>query len=86
MKLILQIVLGVFFGTLSSQLTLHGWHTHQQTMAKAAADKLRTEQERVRLEQGERIRSLLLQGRKGNTPPAGFAPDDAQSEMPKEKR
>ena len=86
MKLVLQIALGVFFGTLTSQLTVDSWHTHQQTLAKTAADKFRSDQERIRIEQGERIRSLLLQGRKGNTPSAGFVPDDAQGEIPKEKR
>ena len=85
MKLILQIALGVFLGTLASQLTIDGWHTRQEGIAKEAAEKLRAEQERVRLEQGERIRALLLQGRQGNTPgaaatkpPAGFVPDDIQ--------
>jgi len=90
MKLILQIALGVFLGALTAQLTLDAWHTHQDGIAKAEADKLRTAQERVRLEQGERIRALLLQGRQGNTPapgkpPAGFVPDDIDVETRKEK-
>jgi len=85
MKLTLQIALGVFLGTLVSQLTVDGWRTRQEGIAKAAAEKLRAEQEKVRLEQGERIRAMLLQGRQGNAldtskPPAGFVPDDAQAE------
>ena len=64
MKLILQIAFGVFIGTLASQLTIDGWRSHQEGIAKEAAEKLRTEQEKVRLEQGDRIRALLLQGRK----------------------
>jgi hypothetical protein len=89
MKLILQIALGVFLGTLASQLTIDGWRTHQEGIAKEAAEKLRAEQERVRLEQGERIRALLLQGRQGKTPaasklPNDFVPDDAQADTPKE--
>lgn len=87
MKLILQITLGVFLGTLASQFTLDVWHTRLEGIAKVAAEKLRAEQERVRLEQGERIRTLLLQSRQGNTPgaskpSAGFVPDDIQ-EPPK---
>ena len=83
MKLILQIALGVFLGTLASQLTIDGWRTRQESMAKEAAGKLRAEQERIRREQGERIRALLLQGRQGNNPdaskpPPGFVPDDIQ--------
>lgn len=90
MKLILQIALGVFLGTLASQLTIDGWRTYQESIAKEAEEKLRAKQERVRLEQGERVRALLLQGRQGNTPgaskpPAGFVPDDAQVETLKEK-
>ena len=85
MKLILQITLGVFFGTVLSQLTIDGWRSHQEGIAKVAAEKLRAEQERARLEQGEQIRALLLQGRKSNAPPAGFVPDDAQVETLKDK-
>ncbi len=82
MKLILQITIGVFLGTLASQLTIDGWRTRQEDIAKEAVEKLRAEQEKARIEQGERIRALLLQGRQGNTseannPPAGFVPDDA---------
>lgn len=83
MKLILQIALGVFLGALASQFAIDGWRTRQEGIIKKAAEKLQAEQERVRLEQGERIRALLLQGRQGNTPgankpPAGFVPDDVQ--------
>lgn len=83
MRLILQIALGAFLGTLASQLTIDSWHAHQEGMAKEAAEKLRVEQEKVRMEQGERIRALLMQGRQGNTPggskpPTGFVPDDAR--------
>ncbi|MGZ5013235.1 MAG: hypothetical protein ACXV7E_04360 [Methylobacter sp.] len=91
MKLILQIALGVFLGTLVSQLTIDGWHTHREGIAKAAAEKLRAEQERIRIEQGQHIRALLLQGRQGNTPdvskpPIGSLPDDVQVETLKEKQ
>lgn len=89
MKLTLQIALGVFMGTLASQLTIDGWRTHQEDIAKEAAEKLQAEQERVRLEQGERIRALLLQGRQGKASttsklPNDFVPDDAQADTPKE--
>jgi len=62
-KLILQIALGVFLGTLASQLTFDCWRSRQENITKEAAEKLRAEQERARLEQGERIRALLLQRR-----------------------
>lgn len=89
MKLTLQIALGVFLGSLASQLTIDSWRIRQEDIAKAATEKLRADQERVRREQGERIRALLLQGRKGNaagvkTPPTGFVPDDVQIDAPKE--
>ena len=83
MKLILQIALGVFLGTLASQFTIDGWRTRQESITKAAAEQIRIQQEKVRKEQGERIRNLILQNRHGNTtspskPPVGFVPDDAK--------
>ncbi|WP_411726792.1 hypothetical protein [Methyloglobulus sp.] len=83
MKLILQIAFGAFLGAFASQFTFDAWRSHQEGIAKAAEEKLQAEQEKVRLEQGERIRALLMQGRQGNTPnaskpPAGFVPDDAR--------
>ncbi len=82
MKLILQIALGVFLGTLASQLIIDSWHVHQENAAKLEKEKLRIEREKIRTEQGERIRKLLLQNRKEATPnpklPPNFVPDDAQ--------
>ncbi len=77
MILILQIALGVFLGTLVSQIIIDGWHARQEGIAKEAAKKLRAEQKKVH----QRIRALLLQGRQGNTPdagklPTGFMTDD----------
>ncbi|MDD2660856.1 MAG: hypothetical protein PHY54_14455 [Methylococcales bacterium] len=68
MKLILQIAVGVFLGTLASQFAIDGWRARQEGVAKEAAEKLRAEQEKTRLEQGQRIRSLLLQRRQGRIP------------------
>jgi hypothetical protein len=85
MKLIFQITLGVFFGTLVSQLTLDSWRTYQEAIIKKATEKLQVEQEKVRFEQDERIRALLMQGRNSDGPPAGFVPDDAQPVIPKKK-
>ena len=90
MKLILQITLGVFLGTLAAQFTIDSWRTHQQAIVNKTAEKLRADQEKVRLEQGERIRALLLQGRAGknspstSSPPVGFVPDDAKMDTLKE--
>jgi len=83
MKLILQIAIGVFLGTLASQFTMGSWRSYHENIAKEVAEQLRTTQEKVRNEQGERIRALLLQGRQNNShdsrkPPAGFVPDDVQ--------
>jgi hypothetical protein len=85
MKLVLQIALGVFLGTLSSQLLLDSWHSHQENIAKASAEKIRAEQQKARMEQGERIRNLILQSRQGSAPdskklPDGFVPDDDQGQ------
>lgn len=87
MKLVLQIALGVFLGTLISQFAIDGWQTRKEGIAKKAEEKLRAEQERVRLEQSERIRALLMQGRQGHTPklPTDFVPDDVKVEALKEK-
>jgi hypothetical protein len=80
-KLILQITLGVFLGTMAAQLVIDYWHNHQQTLVKADLEKVRSERERVRTEQGERIRNLLLQSRQvnpsnKNEPEPAFVPDD----------
>lgn len=89
MKLILQIAFGVFLGTLAAQIAFDSWRTRQESIAKADMEKLRADQEKVRREQGERIRALLLQGRQSNAagakkPPAGFVPDDVQMDTPKQ--
>jgi hypothetical protein len=83
LKLILQIALGVFLGTLASQLVVDSWHAYKENTAKAAEEKLRDRQEKARIEQGARIRNLLLQGRQDNKsgaskPPTGFIPDDSR--------
>jgi DNA-directed RNA polymerase subunit E'/Rpb7 len=84
MKLIFQIALGVFLGSLSSQFVFDSWHRYQENISKQAAEKLQAEQEKVRIEQGERIRAMILQSRQSHTlqnnkAPAGFVPDDAQA-------
>lgn len=78
MKLILQIAFGVFLGTLGAQVTTDMWRNHQTELR-------RTEHEKTRLDQAERIRKLFVDSQKpqesGNTKaPAGFIPDDAQME------
>ena len=82
MKLILQIVLGVFLGTLTSQLVIDSWHSYQENMAKETIMRVRTEQEKVRSEQGDRIRAMLLQGRQSNPSSGDFVPDDAKKTTP----
>jgi len=86
MKLVLQIALGVFLGTLTSEFTIDSWRIHQQELAKEALEQQRTKQEKVRLEQVEHIRALLRQGRQENSSvenkrPTVYVPDDSQ-EMP----
>lgn len=90
MKLIIQIAIGVFLGTLTSQFAIDTWHKYQENIAKSAADKQQAEQNKARLEQGERIRAMILQSRQGNSPqadkvPPGFIPDDAQTAIPQQK-
>ncbi len=82
-KLIVQIALGVFLGTLAAQLSIDSWRNYRQAIANQETEKRRADQERARLEQAERIRALLLQGRSGkkasnaSNPAADFVPDDA---------
>jgi hypothetical protein len=83
MKLVMQIALGVFLGSLASRFAFEAWDTRQQAIKKEAEEKLRVERQRIRDEQAERIRALLMQGRKGKNSgklmiPPGFVPDDAQ--------
>jgi hypothetical protein len=83
-KLTLQIALGVFIGTLASRLIIDSWHTHQENRAQLETEKLRIEREKVRKDQGERIRKLLLENRQSNPPnpkklPDDFVPDDAKA-------
>lgn len=84
MKLMLQIAVGVFLGSLASQLAIDAWHGHREAMVNAVEEKRRADREKSRIEQGERIRALLLQGREAKTttpsrqPAPGFVPDDAQ--------
>ena len=78
MKLILQIALGVFLGTLTSQLFIDRWHSYREAIAKETIEHDQAEQEKVRSEQGERIRAMLLQGRQSNPSSADFVPDDAK--------
>jgi DNA-directed RNA polymerase subunit E'/Rpb7 len=90
MKLIIQITIGVFLGTLASQFVMDSWHQHQENINKTASEKLQAEQDKVRLEKGERIRAMILQSRQGNSSstnkaPSGFVPDDAQTEIPKQQ-
>lgn len=90
MKLIIQIAIGVFLGTLASHFVMDTWHKYQENIVKAATDKQQAEQDKVRLEQGEHIRALILQSRQGNSPqadkaPIGFIPDDAQTVLPQQK-
>ncbi|MCX7097973.1 MAG: hypothetical protein NTV43_08735 [Methylococcales bacterium] len=82
MKLVLQIALGVFLGTLASQFVMDGWHKHQANIIQAATEQRLAEQEKTRLEQADSIRTLFLKSQQNNksgknTPPAGFIPDDA---------
>lgn len=87
MKLVLQIALGVFLGSLASQFTCDAWRVRQENIAKEAEKKLRAERDRVREQQAEKIRALLQQGLQGKNTgsvviPPGFVPDDAQEPVP----
>jgi hypothetical protein len=83
LKLILKIALGVFLGALASQMVMEVWHAHQERLAKEAATKVKTEHDKARREQAERVRSMLMQGFRGKAikpavPPPELAPDGAQ--------
>lgn len=87
MKLVLQIALGVFLGTLASAMTMETWRLQRESEAKQVAENLRLKQEQARQEQGERIRAMLLQGHASggadvhNSSRGGFVPDDAKSQI-----
>ncbi len=75
MKLIFQIALGVFLGTLAAQITLTKWQRYGE-------EQLSVEREKARLEQADRFRDLFLEQQKRANPrknqvPPGFIPDDA---------
>ncbi|MBK8816690.1 MAG: hypothetical protein IPN42_14820 [Methylococcaceae bacterium] len=83
MKLIIQICVGVFLGTISAQLVLDRWHRFNQQQETKLLQKKVLNKEKARLEQADRIRTLFLQHRKDkisedNKPPMGFVPDDSQ--------
>lgn len=73
MKLILQIALGVFLGSLGSQLALEGWHARQERLAHAAQAQLRAANE-------AKVRALFQRGGTIAAPPPGFVPEDLREE------
>jgi hypothetical protein len=85
MKLILQIALGVFIGTLTAQLTVDCWHSYRESTVEEESKKQHAEREKARLEQAQRIREMFLESQKNGAtekhPPAGFIPDDAHTEI-----
>ena len=90
MKLVLQIFLGVFLGTLASQFTFEEWRTYQENKAKEEAEKLRAERQKVYLDQAKRLRALM-QNRRGNDampnmPPSRFGPNNDVKGQPTEQR
>lgn len=83
MKPILQIAIGVFLGTLASQSIVEVWRLNQERATRAAAEKIEDDKAKARHELSERIRTLLMRGRRenGGQPPIppGFVPDDAET-------
>ncbi|QXP85531.1 hypothetical protein ABZN20_11990 [Methylococcus sp. ANG] len=84
MKLVLQIAIGVFLGTLASQFTVETWRLYQEQAARTASEKIEAEKAKTRHELSERIRALLMRGRQENSGqphiPPGFVPDDAETQ------
>jgi hypothetical protein len=66
MKLVLQIALGVFLGSLTAQLVFEQWRFHQTSIAQAKNEQARLEQEKSRQQFNERIRSLFLKNKQTN--------------------
>lgn len=81
MKLVIQIALGVFLGSLPALLIVEAWQNHRQELARMETEKLMEQQEEARLEQGERLRAILNQNQQINPalaiPNSGFVPDHA---------
>lgn len=82
MKLILQIAVGVFLGSLLSGFLLDTWSRYQDTLTKEAIEKKQQQEEKIRLEQADRIRSLFInaqqQKKQSQQPQIEFVPDDAR--------
>jgi len=91
MKLVLQIALGVFLGSLGSGLIIDYVHAYQDRIIKEAEASEQAKDEEARREQGRRIREMILQGRRkretseAGRPPQGLMPNDAQPSMLKNK-
>ncbi|UZR27821.1 hypothetical protein [Methylococcus mesophilus] len=84
MKLVLQIAIGVFLGTLASHFTVETWRLRQEQTARAASEKIEAEKAKAQHELSERIRTLLMRGRQENSGqphmPPDFVPDDAETQ------
>lgn len=64
MKLILQIAIAVFFGSLASQYVYERWHSFNAQKAAEVETRTLAEQKRLREEQGAKIRELLMRAKR----------------------
>jgi hypothetical protein len=80
MKLVMQIALGVFLGSLPALFIVESWWNYQQEQLRAETAKLMEQQEQVNFEQGERIRAIINQNRQSNpgliNPVPGLSPEE----------
>ena len=65
MKFFLTIVLAVFIGNLASLSAFELWRSAQAEKAAALENQKLAEQQRIRDEQGAKIRQMLLDAHKG---------------------
>jgi hypothetical protein len=66
MKLVLQIAFGVFLGTVPALFMVASWWNYNQEQSKAETVRLMDQFEQTRLEQAEKLRSILIQNQKSN--------------------
>ncbi|WP_347985993.1 hypothetical protein [Methylomonas sp. AM2-LC] len=85
MKLVLQIALGVFLGSAPALFMVETWWSYKQEQSKAETTVLLEQLEQNRLEQGDRLRTLLNQNQQANPAlldsSAGFSPNAKPTEQ-----
>lgn len=76
MKLILQIALGVFLGSVTAQFSMELYRNQQAAITKVQLEKIKAEQEKKRQEQVKLLRNILIQNQHSSAVPSKKLTDD----------